>query len=287
MAIKNKKKEQKKQREESKIEVKKACKSNVGFNIFLYFILVVVIISFVVLYLNFHISNVGEVAEERSQVIARTDNNNLRSELNNLKNKIQILEERVINAQNEANILKSRVENYELEIGKIQINTQRIDLIRLVLNIQKYVELGQNYTNILNSFKNLMGENNDLESELDILLKYQNSFVSKQILENDFNEEMNEFVKQNNLLNNKSEFSNFMSKFVVVRKVKDADENSADDFINQLEQNIKMQNYIEALRIVESNEEYSKYFSGTIGNIKVNILVNNVIQDIIDYLVNN
>lgn len=281
MITKNK---QKQQKEENKVEIKKVCKSNFKFNIFLYFVLAVAIISFVVLYLDFHISNT-EVAGGRSQIIA--DNNDYRMELNALKSKIQILEEQVVNAENETDILKSRVENYELEIGKIQIDAQRIDLIRLALNIQKYVELGQNYTNILNSFKNLMGENNDLGSELGILLKYQNSFVSRQILENDFNEEMKEFVKQNNLINNKSEFSNFVSKFVVVRKIKDAEENSADDLINQLEQNIKMHNYVEALRIVEINEEYSKYFSKTIGNIKVNILINNAIQDIIIYLVNN
>ena len=275
-----------KQKEGCKIEAKKVCKSNVKFNIFLYFILIIVIISFVILYLDFHISNV-QIPEERPQIITRVDDNDFRTELSALKHKVQILEGQIINAENQTNMLKSRIENYEFEIGKIQINTQRIDLIRLALNIQKYIELGQNYTNILNSFKTLMGENNNLESEISILSKYQNSFVSQQILENDFNEEMNEFVKQNNLLNNKGEFSNFMSKFVVVRKVKAAEENSSDNFVNQLEQNIKMQNHMEALRIAESNEEYSKYFSKTIKNIKVNILINNATQNIIDYLVNN
>ncbi|MDD2840435.1 MAG: hypothetical protein PHY80_04950 [Rickettsiales bacterium] len=268
------------------IKVKNIKKPSVVFNILLYFILVIGIVFFIVLYLNFHVGNI-ETFNEKPQIIERIDDNGLRSELNTLKTKNQILEERIINNINETDILRSRVENYELKIGKIQIDTQRIDLIRLALNIQRCVELGENYNNILNSFKTLMVSNNDLESELTILSKYQNAFFSKQIIEDRFYEEMEEFVKQNNLLNNKGEFSNFMSKFVIVRKIKNTEENTADDFINQLEQSMKMGNYVEVFNIIKNSEEYTKYFSNTIRDIKINILINNAIQDIINYLVNN
>lgn len=269
-------------------EIKNIKQSATKINIFLYFGLIILIIFFAIFYLIFQIDSVGIFKKEQPQTVEKIIDNNLRLELNALKNKVQILEEQTANNINETDVLKRRIEDNELEISQRQIDTQRIELIKLALNIQQSIELGENYINILRTFKILMVHNNNLEYELNILFKYQNTFVSKQIIENHFNEEMDKFVKENNILNDDdNNFSSFMSKFVVIRKINNAKENSADNFINQLEENIKMSNYEKALNIIESNKEYSKYFSRTSSNIKINILINNTIQDIINYLINH
>ncbi len=269
-------------------EIKNIKQSATKINIFLYFGLIILIIFFAIFYLIFQIDSVGIFKKEQPQTVEKIIDNNLRLELNALKNKVQLLEEQTANNINETDVLKRRIEDNELEISQRQIDTQRIELIKLALNIQQSIELGENYINILRTFKILMAHNNNLEYELNILFKYQNTFVSKQIIENHFNEEMDKFVKENNILNDDdNNFSSFMSKFVVIRKINNAKENSADNFINQLEENIKMSNYEKALNIIESNKEYSKYFSRTSSNIKINILINNTIQDIINYLINH
>lgn len=262
--------------------------SNKGKNrngLFLYFFILILITILVYI---FFINNNNKNTIQKQKVVEQYNDSVLRAEIQDLNNKIKILEDETVNNTNDINVVRVRVEEHDLEIGKNQIDPQRIELIKLALDVQKYIQNGENYENILNSMKILMKGNNRLKTDFDILFKYRNSVVTRQNIENVFHEEMKKFIADNNLLSKKNtDFARFMSRFVIVRKTDNTEKNSANDFLNFVEKNIKMQDYVDILNIVEKNKKYAEYFPETIKYITIDILVNNSIQNVIGYLVNN
>ncbi|HSQ97848.1 MAG TPA: hypothetical protein VLL98_03970 [Rickettsiales bacterium] len=257
------------------------------FSIFSYIFIILGLLSIFSFY-SFFIIKKNKINTSKQEVIERYDDSILKTEMEILMNKIKVLEDEIENNVNEINVLRVRIEDHDLEIGKNSIDPQRIELIKLALEIEKYIQNGQNYDNILKSFKILMKDNGQLNYQIDILYKYKNDILSKEMINDIFNTEMKVFIEKNNILNNTDKnLAKFISKFVIVRKIDNAEKNSASDFLNYLEKNIKTENYIEAFNIIQENEKYAQYFSKTNEYIKINILVNNAIEDAIKYLVND
>jgi hypothetical protein len=251
----------------------------------LYLILVLIIVCFILFYSLLKMRNSNGFIDKNAQ---KYDNSGLKTEMNILTNDVQTLKDENSKNSNDINTMMAKIENFDLKIKKSEISIQRIELIKLALKIQTNIELDQNYSNVLNSLKTLMINNNDLESQIAILTKYQNNFVSKHIINADFNEEKMKFITKYNMLNdNTNDVRSFVSKFIIIRKVESAPESSPDDFINHLEQNMEDMNYVNAIATIENNQKYREYFSKTVDNIKVNIIINSAIQDIINYLTNN
>lgn len=184
--------------------------------------------------------------------------------------------------------LEMDIMSLEKKIENIDINSQRVELIRLILTIQADAENGINYTKDLNRFNILTKNNTNIASNIAILEKYKNSIITNKIIKSNFGVELAGFVKQYNVLksSNNGLVSKFLSNFVIVRKTNDAEQNTPDYTINAVENAINSENYGEALLNLNKNSEYAKYFPKTISNLNSYLELNNSIDEIIKYLVN-
>lgn len=234
----------------------------------------------------------------KTQTTNKIQNNNVKNninhqdddkitEINNLKNEIDDLEKKLSYNNEYIKSLEDKIAELEdtVEIQKNQLNAKNIDKIRILVNIQKNIQRGKNYSNLLNQLEKISYNNNILvnQENIEILKKYQNNYPSKMKIDRDFEKEKKIFLDKNNILKNSQDnFAKFLSNFVIVRKIDNADVESSDNFLLELENNIKNNNYLEVFNLLNTNTEYSKYFIKTLQNVKEYILLNNIIDDMIN-----
>lgn len=204
-----------------------------------------------------------------------------------LKN-IQSLSQNVSTLEEKLTFLNIKISELEASNEKINIQPQKLELIRLALAIDNSMNHNQNYSNQLAVFSSLSKNNIYLQERVHTLDLHKNNFPSDKIIINDFNVELENFISTNNILSkNKDSFSRFISNFVIIRKVENAEDNTPEAFVNELEAYIKSKNYGSAFSLIENNSDDSKNFLKTKENLRTNVLLNITIQEMIDYLINN
>lgn len=185
-------------------------------------------------------------------------------------------------------ILEQRINELEDRLSKISIDPQKVNMIRLAISVQKNIELNKDYSSDLSTLRSLSINNKFLLERISALESYKNIIPTNEKILNDFNIEKTNFLKNNSMLvNNDSKVSKFFSNFVIIRKVSNVQENTSDDFILKLENDINDKNYLQIFDTINNSDNYSKYFEKTLKNIEININTNNIVQDIINYLINN
>ena len=272
--------------EKNKLNTEKNKKGGKFFIKFFFFILIFLIfLVFVVLsHFSFKKTNILPEKEE----INFNSMNEFESDLNYLKGKIQLLETQIENSENEINILKVKLEDVSIKSENHIIEPHKIETIKLILKIQNAFNSGENYKNDLDLLKILLKDTKTLNLQLEILSKYENFIFTQKNLINIFNQEMEEFLKKNNVLSkNNGEFSKFISKLITIRKIENDKESPSDNFLNKLEKNILERNYNDAINIINSNIEYKKYFEKTEEELNIFEKVNQNIKEILKYLLNN
>lgn len=183
--------------------------------------------------------------------------------------------------------LQSKIDELEEKIREININPQRIELVRTAINIQNDIRDNKNYSAQLETLKILSKDDVELNKNIEILVQNQNNIPTTSMIKKTFDEELKVFLKDNNVLRkNDGNFSKFLSNFITIRRLDNVEENSTDFFIVSLEKSIHEQNYIVAINILNDNPELQKYFAKTFNNIKTRLLVCEATKEIINYLIN-
>ncbi len=229
----------------------------------------------------------SKAAEETLYTKLKDDIDFHKNTIQNLSKQVAMLEKEYRYNTDTINYLQSKIDELQDNLEKMNINPQRIELIRTALNIQNEINNNISYSNNLTVLKSLSKGDNFLLQKIAVLEQYQNTSISRQLIEKDFKTEFNSFIKENNILKKKDNgFLNFLSNFITVRKTNNVEDNSYDEFLLQLETAINTKNYSLASMILE-NSIYSDDFSTTASNIKTVALLNSTIEEIINYLVNN
>ena len=271
---------------ENKLNTEKNKKGGKFFIKFFFFILIFLIFLVFVVLSHFSFKKANILPED--EAISSNQTNELDNDLNYLKGKIQLLETQIENNENEINILKVKLEDVSIKSENHIIEPHKIETIKLILKIQNAFNNGENYKNDLDLLKILLKDTKTLNLQLEILSKYENFIFTQKNLINIFNQEMEEFLKENNVLSkNNGEFSRFISKLITIRKIENDKESPSDNFLNKLEKNILERNYNDAVNIINSNVEYKKYFEKTEEELNIFEKVNQNIKEILKYLLNN
>lgn len=272
--------------EKNKLNTEKNKKGGKFFIKFFFFILIFLVILVFVVLSHFSFKKINILPEKEE--INFNSTNKFESDLNYLKGKIQLLETQIENNENEINILKVKLEDVSIKSKNNIIEPHKIETIKLILKIQNAFNNGKNYKNDLDLLKILLKDAKTLNLQLEMLSKYENFIFTQKNLINIFNQEMEEFLKKNNVLSkNNSEFSKFISKLITIRKIENDKESPSDNFLNKLEKNIFERNYNDAVNIINSNIEYKKYFEKTEEELNIFEKVNQNIKEILKYLLNN
>lgn len=272
--------------EKNKLNTEKNKKGGKFFIKFFFFILIFLVILVFVVLSHFSFKKTSILPEKEE--INFNSTNEFESDLNYLKGKIQLLETQIENNENEINILKVKLEDVSIKSENHIIEPHKIETIKLILKIQNTFNSGESYKNDLDLLKILLKDTKTLNLQLEILSKYENFIFTQKNLINIFNQEMEEFLKENNVLSkNNSEFSKFISKLITIRKIENDKESPSDNFLNKLEKNIFERNYNDAVNIINSNAEYKKYFEKTEEELNIFEKVNQNIKEILKYLLNN
>lgn len=272
--------------EKNKLNIEKNKKGGKFFIKFFFFILVFLIFLVFVVLSHFSFKKTSILPEKEE--INFNSTNEFESDLNYLKGKIQLLETQIENNENEINILKVKLEDVSIKSENHIIEPHKIETIKLILKIQNAFNNGENYKNDLDLLKILLTDTRTLNLQLEILSKYENFIFTQKNLINIFNQEMEEFLKENNVLSkNNGEFSKFISKLITIRKIENDKESHSDNFLNKLEKNIFERNYNNAINTINSNIEYRKYFEKTEEELNIFEKVNQNIKEILKYLLNN
>lgn len=272
--------------EKNKLNTEKNKKGSKFFIKFFFFILIFLIFLVFAVLSHFSFKKTSILPEKEK--INFNSTNEFESDLNYLKGKIQLLETQIENNENEINILKVKLEDVSIKSENHILEPHKIEAIKLILKIQNAFNNGENYKNDLDLLKILLKDTKTLNLQLEILSKYENFIFTQKNLINIFNQEMEEFLKENNVLSkNNSEFSKFISKLITIRKIENDKESPSDNFLNRLEKNIFERNYNDAINIINSNIEYKKYFEKTEEELNIFEKVNQNIKEILKYLLNN
>ena len=200
-----------------------------------------------------------------------------------------VILERQVEFNNEyIKTLQSKIVELETRLNDITIEPQRNELVKLAIAIQLKILNELSYSQELSSLKVLAKDNKKLLDKIEILELYKNTYPTKEIIEQNFKNEFENFSKEYNILkNNDNNISKFLSNFIIVKKVKNVENNTPDSFMLELENAMETENFKLSLQILENNPEYEKYFSKTMKDIKINVSLNNAINEIISYLTNN
>ena len=243
------------------------------------FFFILLIISIFVLYIIFYfyqkkfISTNNQISKikEKEQIETldfssekkkkKKKNENLNSKIKDLEYKIDILENKLVD---------------------LKINPQKTEIIRISLNIKDKIEKNINFNDDLQILTSLSKNRKDIYENVIKLKANENFNISNQTIKNEFEKELNLFLKENNFIKNK-----FLSNYITIRKIKNVEKNSNEEKIINLENFINTQNYIEAYEFLNSNEEYKKYFKNSYSNLETKINLNNSINNIINYVLNN
>lgn len=272
--------------EKNKLNTEKNKKGGKFFVKFFFFILIFLILLVFAILFHFSFKKTSILPEKEE--INFNSTNKFESDLNYLKGKIQLLETQIENNENEINIMKVKLEDVSIKSENQIIEPHKIEAIKLILKIQNAFNNGEKYKNDLDLLKILLKDTKILNLQLEILSKYENFIFTQKNLINIFNQEMEEFLKENNVLSkNNSEFSKFISKLITIRKIENDKESPSDNFLNKLEKNIFERNYTDAINIINSNIEYKKYFEKTEEELNIFEKVNQNIKEILKYLLNN
>lgn len=205
-----------------------------------------------------------------------------------LSENIKVLEREIEFNSEYIKTLQSKLTQLESQLSDINIAPQRTELIKIAINIQSKISNGLAYSEELSSLKLLAKDNTVLLNKINVLELYKNAYPTEKIIMQNFKAEFTIFNKEHNILkNNDNKASKFLSNFIVIRKIENVDDSTSDAFMIKLENSIKTRNYRLSLEILESNPEYAVFFPKTMGNIKTNVLLNDTIEEIINYLINN
>lgn len=207
------------------------------------------------------------------------------SKIKGLQENIDDLEKKLSYNDDYIKTLEDKIVELEniIEIQKEHLNSKNLNKIQILLDINKKIQKGQNYSSLLVELEEI-GDNSAIQDNINILKQYQDNYANKKDIDLDFKKETKIFLNEYNILKNKKgNFAKFLSNFVVVRKINNTNKESPDNFILELENNLKDNNYLSAIQLIENNTEYAKYFSYTLKNLKEYVLLN----DTIDKMINN
>ncbi len=205
-----------------------------------------------------------------------------------LSENIKVLEREIEFNSEYIKTLQSKLTQLESQLSDINISPQRTELIKIAINIQSKISNGLAYSEELSSLKLLAKDNTVLLNKINVLELYKNAYPTEKIIMQNFKAEFTIFNKEHNILkNNDNKASKFLSNFIVIRKIENVDDSTSDAFMIKLENSIKTRNYRLSLEILESNPEYAVFFPKTMEDIKTNVLLNDTIEEIINYLINN
>ncbi len=205
-----------------------------------------------------------------------------------LSENIKVLEREIEFNSEYIKTLQSKLTQLESQLSDINISPQRTELIKIAINIQSKISNGLAYSEELSSLKLLAKDNTVLLNKINVLELYKNAYPTEKIIMQNFKAEFTIFNKEHNILkNNDNKASKFLSNFIIIRKIENVDDSTSDAFMIKLENSIKTRNYRLSLEILESNPEYAVFFPKTMEDIKTNVLLNDTIEEIINYLINN
>lgn len=250
-------------------------------------ILILILVGiFTYIYINKNAESLSNAKiNEDTMVLSKDNTSNDSLKIKYLEDNIYDLEQKLSYNDEYIRNLENKIEELSniIEIQKKHLNAQNINKVKLLIDIQKSIQNDKNYSSILAELEKL-DTNKDMQEDLLILQQYKNNYPTKEYIYNVFNKELINFLNQNNILkNSQNSFAKFLSNFVVIRKINNTDKNSQDEFMLQLETNIKKEKYVDALNLLKDNSEYQKYFSITFKYLSEYILLN----DTIDKMINN
>ena len=163
-------------------------------------------------------------------------------QIQDLYNKINDLNQELIKYQNRQQISKIAISYFELH-QKIFNNSESTS--------------SQNILQHISAIELLLTENPDLQGNIDIIKSALPNFVNQ----NQLLLELQKIIPHFQLLQNQNSEPNFfdkikatITKFIVFRKIKNAQANSIDDKINQIELAIKQQNYNQLTHIFKTRD---------------------------------
>ena len=247
-----------------------------------------VIILVIVLFIKFY--NFGNKKDKDVNDIntSTRDYKNNSLEVKNLQDNIYDLEQKLSYDNEYIKSLETKIKELEnlVEEQNNKANIKIVNAVKILIDIQNSIENGKNYSGLLADLENINGID-IMNNDIDVLKKYEQNIVNITNISKTFSEESKIFLKDYNILKKSNNiFAKFVSNFVAIRKINNPSENSPDKFIFDVENLLNIQNYNEALQLLEENTDYIKYFRQTVEDIKIYVLVNNTINKMINNLAN-
>lgn len=210
------------------------------------------------------------------------------SKIKELQDNIDDLEKKISYNDEYIKTLEDKIVELEniIEIQKNHLDSSNINKVQILLDIQKDIQNGKSYSYNLSKLETI-DTDGAMKDNITILKQYEDNYVNKKIINDDFNQESKIFLNENNILkNSNSTFAKFLSNFVVVRKINKTNENSADNFLLKLEDYLQKDEYLNVINLLENNNEYNKYFNNTLNNLKEYTLLDSTVEKMINNFTN-
>ena len=210
------------------------------------------------------------------------------SKIKELQDDIDDLEKKLSYNDEYIKTLEDKIVELEniIEIQKNHLDSSNINKVQILLDIQKDIQNGKSYSYNLSKLETI-DTDGAMKDNIAILKQYEDNYVNKKIINDDFNQESKIFLNENNILkNSNSTFAKFLSNFVVVRKINKTNENSADNFLLKLEDYLQKDEYLNVINLLENNNEYNKYFNNTLNNLKEYTLLDSTVEKMINNFTN-
>lgn len=210
------------------------------------------------------------------------------SKIKELQDDINDLEKKLSYNDEYIKTLEDKIVELEniIEIQKNHLDSSNINKVQILLDIQKDIQNGKSYSYNLSKLETI-DTDGAMKDNIAILKQYEDNYVNKKIINDDFNQESKIFLNENNILkNSNSTFAKFLSNFVVVRKINKTNENSADNFLLKLEDYLQKDEYLNVINLLENNNEYNKYFNNTLNNLKEYTLLDSTVEKMINNFTN-
>ena len=181
------------------------------------------IITFVVLFKHdfIKIKNESNLLKKNTNVqVINSEQKNEQDEylknIQKLSSSINVIKNEINTLNNDLAYIQSKIDILESSFEQIDISPQRVELIKLVLNIQNAINNNLNYSQDLTILTSLSKNDQFLLDKIIILKRYQNDAFNKKLIQNTFSSEFKIFLEQNNILNkNQNNILNFLSKFII------------------------------------------------------------------------
>ena len=210
------------------------------------------------------------------------------SKIKELQDDINDLEKKLSYNDEYIKTLEDKIVELEniIEIQKNHLDSSNINKVQILLDIQKDIQNGKSYSYNLSKLETI-DTDGAMKDNIAILKQYEDNYVNKKIINDDFNQESKIFLNENNILkNSNSTFAKFLSNFVVVRKINKTNENSSDNFLLKLEDYLQKDEYLNVINLLENNNEYNKYFNNTLNNLKEYTLLDSTVEKMINNFTN-